>query len=310
MRWIHAVAAAVAATGLISSVAKASLTVSIKPLQITSQAKTADANLNGARSFEMDVTQTGGEKWNVTTMQLTLPTTDSLGHALTGSFYQAAGASVQNGAHVLQPTFANTSPLFYDTAVTSPMSQINSDGSRANVLGNSDYPSTAGAGSVAVQSSNVLNVAWGDVLGTSSTTTTDGVAYPIARFTITGNVGAYFQGYVAGNLNLTGKQSFTTYIPLSGDADSDGVVGGGDSTIVRNNFGQSVTVGTNGDVDFATIVGGGDSTTVRNNFGNQLNSPGAPPPGSALGSLVPEPASAVVLLVAGALACGRRRRAM
>ena len=72
MRWIHAVAAAVAATGLVTSVAKATLTVSLVPVPITAAAKSADSpNLDNARTYDLKVTQTG-EKWNVGGLQTTL----------------------------------------------------------------------------------------------------------------------------------------------------------------------------------------------------------------------------------------------
>src|SRR5256885_1763701 len=100
MRWIHAVAAAVAATGLATSVAKATLTVSLVPIPITAAAKTADPNLNDARAFDMKVTQTG-EKWNVTTMQGSLGATGNL----SGSFYQSPAPLISHGAHVFQTSF-------------------------------------------------------------------------------------------------------------------------------------------------------------------------------------------------------------
>src|SRR4051812_8938059 len=111
MRWIHAVAAAVAATGLATSVAKATLTVSLVQIPITSQAVAADSNLTGARAFDLRVTQTG-ERWNVTTMQFALGS----GGGLSGSLYQSPGALISHGAHVFQPSFNNTTPQFYDTS--------------------------------------------------------------------------------------------------------------------------------------------------------------------------------------------------
>ena len=112
MRWIQAVAAAVAATGLVTSVAKATLTVSLVQIPITSQAVAADSNLTGARAFNLMVTQTG-EKWNVGVLQTTLGSTGGL----SGTFYQSPGALVSHNGHVLQTSFNNTTPQFYDTSV-------------------------------------------------------------------------------------------------------------------------------------------------------------------------------------------------
>src|SRR5438067_12051604 len=136
MRWIQAVAAAVAATGLVTSVAKATLTVNLVPLPITPAAAAADPTLNTstARSFDLRVTQSGGEKWNVSTMQITLAS----GGGLSGNFYQSPGALVSNGAHVLQTSFGNTTPQFYDTSVNVSMN----NSARTSVLRNYDYPSS------------------------------------------------------------------------------------------------------------------------------------------------------------------------
>lgn len=297
MRWIHAVAAAVAATGVVGSVAKATLTVSLVPIQITSAAMTADPALANARSYDLEVTQAGGEIWNVTTLQMHLAQTGGL----SGSFYQSSAALVSNGAHVFQQGFANTTPQFYDTSFNVPMNQS----ARTTILGNSDYPNTAGAGSVATQTSTDLSVAWGDQ-ESSPNTTTNGT-YSIGRITVLGNTGSYFNGYVAGNINLNTKQQFSNvYLPILGDVDGDGAVGGSDFTTVQNNFGNSVTVGTGGDVDNNGVVGGSDFTIVQNEFGNTIT-PGQA--STALGALVPEPMSLGLVGGLAALFGTRRRRA-
>jgi len=300
MRWIHAVAAAVAATGMVSSVAKATLTVSVVPLPITAAAKAADSpNLDNARSYDLRVTQTA-ERWNVTTMQLNLPATDSSGHPFTGSFYQSPGATISHGGHIQQTTFNSNTPQYYDTAVNVTMN----DSNRTDVLGDSDYPA-AGSGTTAVQNSTHLSIAWGDHNGDTNTTATTGGSFSIGHITVTGNVGAYFQGYVAGNVNLNQKQSFTAYLPMLGDANTDGSIDINDLAAVRNNFGSP---GGPGDANADGSIDINDLAAVRNNFGNALTNPGAPPPGQALGSLVPEP-SMVGLMLGIAGIFSRRRRA-
>jgi hypothetical protein len=294
MRWIHAVAAAVAATGLAASVAKATLTVSLVPIPINPAAVTADPNLSGARAFDLRVTQSGGEKWNVTTMQLALANSGNL----SGSFYQSPGALVSNGAHILQTSFNNTTPQFYDTSFNVTMN----DSARTIILGNSDYPNTAGAGSVATQTSNSVSVAWGDDNAAGANTTGDG-SFSIGHITVTGNTGAYFSGYTAGNINLNNAQVFhNVYLPILGDTDGDGLVGFTDFVNVKNNFNGTGLGDTNGDgvIDFNDFV------NVKNNFNNSLTAP----PGSALGSLVPEPTTFATLAMIGALGVIRRRRAV
>jgi len=294
MRWIHAVAAAVAATGLATSVAKATLTVSLVPIPITPQAAAADPTLNSstARAFDLRVTQTG-ERWNVTTMQLTLASTGGL----SGSFYQSPAPLISHGAHVFQTSFNNTTPQFYDTSWNVSMN----DSARTDILGDSDYPA-AGSGTTAVQTSTNVSVAWGDHNGDTNNTATTGGSFSIGRITVLGNTGSYFSGYVAGNVNLNQKQTFTNlYLPILGDTDNNGVVDLGDLNNVRNNFGGGGLGDTNGD----GVIDLGDLNNLRNNFGNSL----APPPGSALGALVPEPTSLAVLgLLGGAFGLRRRSR--
>lgn len=293
MRWIHAVAAAVAATGLAASVAKATLTVSVVPIGIDPAAVSADSNLSNARAFDLRVTQTG-EKWNVTTMQTTLGT----GGNLNGTFYQApSGALISHGAHVFQQGFAPTTPQYYDTSFNVTMN----NSARTDILGDSDYPA-AGSGTTAVQSTNQLSVAWGDH-DASTNTTTDG-SFSIGRITIKGNTGAYLNGYVAGNAQLNNAQIFhNVYVPIQGDVNLDGLTNQLDLNVVIGHFGQAGNYGV-GDLNGDGLINQLDLNQVIGGFGNGI----AAPPGAALGSLVPEPAT-LGLAICGVFGlCLRRGR--
>ena len=136
MRWIHAVAAAVAATGIVGSVAQATLTVSLVPVAIEFGCNSRlMPTLNNARSFDLKVTQTG-ETWNVTTMQINLSRV--LVAASVASFYTPTGHSdFQN--YSLAPISEHEN-LSYDTGVTTPMFENTNDGANVDVLGSSDYP--------------------------------------------------------------------------------------------------------------------------------------------------------------------------
>jgi len=294
MRWSTGLRSlAVAAVALVASAASATLTVSVVRLPITAQAKAADPNLSNARSYDLRVTQTG-ERWNVTTMQFALGATGNL----SGTLYQSPGALVSHGAHVLQPSFNNTTPQFYDTSWNVSMN----DSARTDILGDSDFPA-AGSGTTAVQSSTNVSVAWGDHNGDTNTTATTGGSFSIGHITIKGNTGAYLNGYVAGNVNLNQKQIFTNvYIPILGDINADGVVNQTDLNVVTQNF--LSTTAPQADFNDDGVTNQTDLNAITQDFLNNL----APPPGSALGSLVPEPTSMAVLMGASLMLVKRRRQ--
>jgi len=295
MRWTHAVAAAVAATGLAGSVAKATLTVSLVPIPIAPAAAAADPALNSStvRAFDLRVTQTS-ERWNVTTMQMALASTGGL----SGSFYQSPAPLISHGAHVFQTSFTPNDPQYYDTSFNVTMN----NSARTDILGDSDFPA-AGSGTTALQSSSALSVAWGDHNGDTNTTATTGGSFSIGRITVKGNTGAFLNGYVAGNVNLNQKQAFANvYIPILGDINGDGVVNQLDLNVVNQNF--LSTTAPQADFNDDGVVNQLDLNSVNQNFLNNL----APPPGSALGSVVPEPASISVLGLIMVGAVSRRAR--
>lgn len=287
-------ALAVVAAMFMMSTAKATLTVSLVRVPITQAAKTADPNLVGARSYDLMVTQTG-EKWNVTTMQLNLGTSGNL----SGSFYQSAGALVSHGGHIFQQGFNNTTPQFYDTSFNTTMN----DSNRTTILGDSDYPVSNATGTVAIQNGTQLSVAWGDPQLVGANTTGDG-SFSIGRITVKGNTGGYLNGYVAGNINLNQKQAFTNvYLPILGDINGDGVVNQTDLNVVTQNF--LSTTAPQADFNDDGVVNQTDLNAITQDFLNNLS----PPPGAALGSLVPEPGCITALLSVGLLVVRRRQRA-
>jgi len=296
MRWTHAVAAAVAATGLAGSVAKATLTVSVVPVAISGAATTADPTLNNARSFDLVVNQTS-EKWNVSVLQTALVNAGNL----SGTFYTPSGHSniKMTGAPI-----AGSEHLAYDTAFDTPRWQQTSDVSHIAILGNSDYPNAAGAGATPTVGPSSLSVAWGDQRGDDPGTTAANGSYRVARLTVVGNTGAFLNGYVAGTSGNTAQIFHNIYLPILGDVNLDGLTNQLDLNTVIGSFGGPGNYA-QGDLTGDGLINQLDLNQVIGGFGNGI---GTPPPGSALGALVPEP-TMLGLAVCGVFGmCFRRGR--
>jgi len=325
MRLVHALGAAVAATALVGSVAQATVTMSLVALPVDATAAAAIAPGQIVRTYQLKVSQTAGEKWDVGSLKLTLAT----GGTLSGYLY--ADPTVHSNTTgeskpYLNPGQTNASASFYDTYVTTPAFEVTPTAGNAashlNVVGSSDFPNTGPASNTPTvpqtttntnAGNQTLNIVWGDQAGVQATTATDGtVTYKVAQFTIVGNTGGYIRGYSGGSNAANTAQFFgsnaplqtlpqgTMYIPILGDTDADGAVGLQDLFNVRNNFGLNA----NGDADGNNVTDLADLFAVRNNFGNGVTPPA---PGAALGSVVPEP-TFLGLAGAGSLALIRRRR--
>jgi GH25 family lysozyme M1 (1,4-beta-N-acetylmuramidase) len=107
-------------------------------------------------------------------------------------------------------------------------------------------------------------------------------------------------------------QQLSAFIPdfHAGDFDGNGIVDGRDYIRWRNTKNTTVNPGTGADADLSGIIDNADYTIWRANFGKTYSLAGSGA-GSALGSsIVPEPASAGLVLVAtiAGLAGARRRQ--
>src|SRR4051812_21981927 len=113
MRWVHALGAAVAATTLVGSVAKATLSVSLVPVAVNPTAAAAISG-NTVRTFQLQVSQSAGEKWNVGSMKLTLANAGGL----SGYFYAAPNHDNTQARNTnFNNAYAATDPNKYDTFV-------------------------------------------------------------------------------------------------------------------------------------------------------------------------------------------------
>jgi hypothetical protein len=323
MRLVHALGAAVAATTLVASVAQAALSVSLVQIPVPSGVASSIAGTTAVRTFDLRVTQTATEKFDVGNLQVTLAS----GGGKSGYFYASPGHS---DTTAIDPNVTgNPEPKDpYDTFVTSPAFQQTHSGStlatNLAVTGSADWPVGPGSqtATVPAKASNnnagnqSMNIVWGDPQSAFTTNTSGASTYTIAQFTVVGNTGAFIKGYLGTNNGVNTPQFFTPngtgalaslpagviYLPILGDTNRDGSVGLTDLNNVENNFGGSNPAG---DTNADGTVGLSDLNAVENNFGNSLAY--TPPPGGALGALVPEP-SMLSLGVAGLAVLARRGR--
>jgi arabinogalactan endo-1,4-beta-galactosidase len=155
------------------------------------------------------------------------------------------------------------------------------------------------------------NGAWNGlgIISTTAQTPTNGLLYGVGYAD-----GA--DGVVSG---LSSGQIEVKYT-LLGDANLDGVVNGEDFTILASNFNQPVTRWDQGDFNYGSVVNGEDFTLMAANFNQEAGGAASAGDVAALDafaaanglslptSSVPEPASAVMLVMAGLGILRRRRR--
>jgi PEP-CTERM motif-containing protein len=326
MRWVHALGAAVAATTLVGSTARAVLSVSLVPVHVDPTVASSISSTQTVRSYQLQVTQTGTEKFNVANLQVTLAS----GNGLSGFLYASPN---HNNTTAANPNFtADTEPKdVYDSYVSTPQFDDSPTGGTAStnlsVVGSADWPVGPGSNTPIVPSNatndtthnQTMNVVWGDYQASANTTTAK--TYTVAQFTIVGNTGAYLRGYFGENVGSS-PQFFTPnsasvaggtlpqgamYVPLAADDNLDGTV---DLTDFQTWFhglgGQQNTPVLAGDFNEDGVVDLTDFQTWFHSLGNQMPPP--PASGAVLGAAVPEPTSlAMLVLGAGALASRRRR---
>jgi hypothetical protein len=142
-------------------------------------------------------------------------------------------------------------------------------------------------------SSTVLTLGTGMVIG---------LDVVIDSRTSAGGFGMLCENTMAGKWHLAEQIQRYTLVGqsgvLDGDLNGDGMVGSADLDIVRANWGQSVEAGclSCGDPSGDGTVGSADLDIVRANWGR-----------TAAAAAIPEPGTAMLLLVAAALFVLRRR---
>jgi hypothetical protein len=104
--------------------------------------------------------------------------------------------------------------------------------------------------------------------------------------------------------DITASQSVKVKYTYYGDANVDGTVNSGDFTSLAQNFNASAAnaIWANGDFNYDGKVNALDFNALASNFG------AAPIPTGGLGTLVPEPASALMLIPLASLVAAHRRR--
>jgi len=326
MRWIHAVAAAVAATGLVATSAHATLTgVTLVRVPIAAPVNSDTSgelanNVAFPRVFDIQVTQGAGEHWTVQTLNAALTA---------GTFFSPA---VGNGDYL--PEAPTNTSVDYDTALTSPDRGAATAHGAVAVAGQSDFSGqgTTGQGIMpgqvtgrdpninpnAANQANTINVTWGQF---AAQVNPDGT-YTVARLTVLGkSAGTVNAGHLTGTQHLNAAPPDVPYaamvIPLNGDFNGDGFTNGGDITAFKSALTNDAAyhaafpaaypvTAFYGDFNNDGFFNGGDIS----GFKAILSAAGTPLNASELaqlGSLVPEPAS-MGLIGAAVLAMASRRR--
>jgi hypothetical protein len=112
---------------------------------------------------------------------------------------------------------------------------------------------------------------------------------------------------------------FTAQLYLPGDANRDLAVNGSDFALLAANFGRTGRSWSTGDFNDDTAVNGADFALLASHFGRSLGGGAAGVGGAAVteadyaavaafGASIPEPSSAVLLLVAAGVSLSRRPR--
>jgi hypothetical protein len=306
---------AAVSTYAIASAAHATLQVSFKPVPISAGAMADDPQLKEtadyhplARTFEMDITQSGGEKWTFATIKTTLPE---------GSFYVPTTGNMPVAQDGIWSN-GGSRHLQYDTFVTTP----HGGGSNTLILGKSDYPVNQtgpaimpGANSPAYVPGNAnaatindpmtIDISWGDMYAAANPKP-DGT-YAIARVTLMGMSSASMIGHYGGTQHNFSAVMYGMDIPLPTpfDFNNDGYADSGDVSdavqVMQGNvseyFDNHPELADESHVNYLNYVGdlNGDGEVNRNDIRDYLyvlDSVGAQPYEEApLVALLPTPLS-------------------
>jgi len=303
------------------------LSLSLVPVGVPSGIANTIGSGQAVRTFDLRVTNTAAEKFNVANLQVTLA-----GAPLSGYFYASPNHDNTSAKSPMVTGNSNTLDP-YDTYVSTPrFESTHSAADLPDVTGSADWPVSPAtihakvpANTIGVDpfdASNLrgnaagrnqtLNIVWGDHNGNSGPTGT----FTVARFTVVGNTGAFIRGYFGETINnnpqffpkngvpavATASQG-TMYLPIEGDVDQNGLVDQLDLNVISDNF---VTAGgyAQGDLNGDGIIDQLDLNQVSDSFVNGIGSP----PAASLGSVVPEPAVLSLLGLASIGMLGRRSR--
>jgi hypothetical protein len=309
------------ALAVVSS-AHATLTISTQQLPLAAGAATDDPQLLAdsthhplARTFELDVTQSGGEKFTFASMLVTLGG---------GSFYIPTTFNSHIGQE-LNYTQVGRRHLQNDTFLTAP-----DGGSSLSLLGKSDYPVTSpGNGKLPgvdpqfptdagnrpiLNTPATIDFTWGQTQAALSTKP-NGI-YAVARVTTLGMASGQVVGHMGGTQHNFTDVPYAFNIPLPFDFNGDGFATTGDISdallILNGNFATYQSNHPSLPLGYPLAVGdlNGDGVVATADVYDYLfildNAGASQSDEAPLLALVPEPVSLSLLAIASLLLKRRR----
>jgi fibronectin-binding autotransporter adhesin len=287
--------------------------VSIKSLGIGGGAGAATLLLSGGGNLNVvgAVTIAGGSTLGLANGSLTVPVINVggqfnfTGGSLAPTILNIVGGVVGIGAGAGQPialnglTFSGTTDAWVGKLDLTTDQLMVHNGDQADIAN-------------ALKSGfNAQNGYWNGAAGILSSAAASDTRY-LTTLGYRQSDGSEFDG-----VNTTTNDVLVKYT-YYGDANLDGTVNGGDYQQIDNGFGLGLTGWSNGDFNYDGVIDGSDFSLIDNTF-NQITASGASPlalltdptdliAGSAVSSVVPEPATLGIFAVTFVLTQGRRRR--